>query len=564
MKVIFVGINAKFSHTNIAIRYLNNELKDMVDSSFEEFTINEPLEKIVYELHKKDADVLMFSTYIWNIDYVRKVITSLKKIKPSYTIVLGGPEVSFEKESFLRANPACDYIIYGEGERAMKEFILYKQGELSIDKVHNLAYINDNRYIKTEEAPLIDMKDLSFPYEDEEALEHRTLYYEAQRGCPYRCSFCLSSAIKGLRYKPIDLVKKDLDRLIDMKPSIVKFIDRTFNSNEDFAIEIIEHILKNNKTNTKFHFEITLDRMSDRFYETLKKLPKDMVQFEIGLQSINPQTLKAIQRHNDLERIKEHSQMIKELGTIHQHIDLIAGLPYEDFESFKKSFNYLYDFKIEKIQLGFLKMLKGSLVRSQEETFGYEYTDYAPYEVLKNEFLSTDEIIELKKIDYVVDKIYNEGIFKITLEILERLYASPFAMFEDLANFIDENYGLDKTIKKENLYRLVYEFIKAKNILSDEVVKALSLDYALNVKSQAPLDFMPFTKLRGDKLHSILRDEEFRKTYLWKYIEEKNKDIVNKISIILMDGAAYLVDEDVERISDDYVQRYNLYKHRSV
>lgn len=564
MKVVFVGINAKFSHTNIAIRYLNNELKDMVDSSFEEFTINEPLEKIVYELHKKDADVLMFSTYIWNIDYVRKVITSLKKIKPSYTIVLGGPEVSFEKESFLRANPACDYIIYGEGERAMKEFILYKQGELSIDEVHNLAYINDNRYIKTEEAPLIDMKDLSFPYEDEEALEHRTLYYEAQRGCPYRCSFCLSSAIKGLRYKPIDLVKKDLDRLMAMKPSIVKFIDRTFNSNEDFAIEIIEHILKNNKTNSKFHFEITLDRMSDRFYETLKKLPKDMVQFEIGLQSINPQTLKAIQRHNDLERIKEHSQMIKELGTIHQHIDLIAGLPYEDFESFKESFNYLYAFKIEKIQLGFLKMLKGSLVRSQEEAFGYEYTDYAPYEVLKNEFLSTDEIIELKKIDYVVDKIYNEGSFKRALEILERLYASPFAMFEDLANFIDENFGVDKTIKKENLYRLVYEFIKAKNILSDELVKALSLDYAVNVKSQAPLDFMPFTKLRGDKLHSILRDEEFRKTYLWKYIEEKNKDIVNKVAIILMDGAAYLVDEDVERISDDYVQRYNLYKHRSV
>lgn len=564
MKVVFVGINAKFSHTNIAIRYLNNELKDMVDSSFEEFTINEPLEKIVYELHKKDADVLMFSTYIWNIDYVRKVITSLKKIKPSYTIVLGGPEVSFEKESFLRANPACDYIIYGEGERAMKEFILYKQDELSIDEVHNLAYINDNRYIKTEEAPLIDMKDLSFLYEDEEALEHRTLYYEAQRGCPYRCSFCLSSAIKGLRYKPIDLVKMDLDRLIAMKPSIVKFIDRTFNSNEDFAIEIIEHILKNNKTNTKFHFEITLDRMSDRFYETLKKLPKDMVQFEIGLQSINPQTLEAIQRHNDLERIKEHSQMIKELGTIHQHIDLIAGLPYEDFEIFKESFNYLYDFKIEKIQLGFLKMLKGSLVRSQEETFGYEYTDYAPYEVLKNEFLSTDEIIELKKIDYVVDKIYNEGSFKRTLEILERVYTSPFAMFEDLANFIDENYGVDKTIKKENLYRLVYEFIKAKNILSDELVKALSLDYAVNVKSQAPLDFMPFTKLRGDKLHSILRDEEFRKAYLWKYIEEKNKDIVNKVAIILMDGAAYLVDEDVERISDDYVQRYNLYKHRSV
>lgn len=376
--------------------------------------------------------------------------------------------------------------------------------------------------------------------------------------------FLFIFTIKGLRYKPIDLVKKDLDRLIAMKPSIVKFIDRTFNSNEDFAIEIIEHILKNNKTNSKFHFEITLDRMSDRFYETLKKLPKDMVQFEIGLQSINPQTLKAIQRHNDLERIKEHSQMIKELGTIHQHIDLIAGLPYEDFESFKESFNYLYAFKIEKIQLGFLKMLKGSLVRSQEETFGYKYTDYAPYEVLKNEFLSTDEIIELKKIDYVVDKIYNEGSFKRTLEILERLYASPFAMFEDLANFIDENYGVDKTIKKENLYKLVYEFIKAKNILSDGLVKALSLDYAVNVKSQAPLDFMPFTKLRGDKLHSILRDEEFRKTYLWKYIEEKNKDIVNKVAIILMDGAAYLVDEDVERISDDYVQRYNLYKHRSV
>ena len=564
MKVVFVGINAKFSHTNIAIRYLNNELKDMVDSSFEEFTINEPLEKIVYELHKKDADVLMFSSYIWNIDHIRKVINSFKKIKPSYTIVLGGPEVSFEKESFLRTNPDCDYIIYGEGERAMKEFILYKKGELSIDEVHNLAYINDNRYIKTEEAPLIDMKDLSFPYEDEEALEHRTLYYEAQRGCPYRCSFCLSSAIKGLRYKPIDLVRMDLDRLIAMKPSIVKFIDRTFNSNEDFAINIIEHILENNKTNTKFHFEITLDRMSDRFYETLKKLPKDMIQFEIGLQSINPKTLKAIQRHNDLENIKEHSQKIKDLGTIHQHIDLIAGLPYEDFESFKESFNYLYDFKIEKIQLGFLKMLKGSLVRSQELIFDYKYTDYAPYEVLKNEFLSTDEIIELKKIDYVVDKIYNEGSFKRTLDILESKYTSPFVMFEDLANFIDENFGVDKTIKKENLYRLVYEFLKAKDILSDKLIEALSLDYAVNVKSQAPLDFMSFTKLRGDKLHSLLRDEEFRKTYLWQYIDEKNKDIVNKVAIILMDGAAYLVDEDVERISDDYVQRYNLYKHRSV
>lgn len=183
-------------------------------------------------------------------------------------------------------------------------------------------------------------------------------------------------------------------------------------------------------------------------------------------------------------------------------------------KALKSLFNYLYDFKIEKIQLGFLKMLKGSLVRSQEEAFGYKYTDYAPYEVLKNEFLSTDEIIELKKIDYVVDKIYNEGSFKRTLGILERAHTSPFAMFEDLANFIDENYGVDKTIKKENLYRLVYEFLKAKNILSDELVKALSLDYAVNVKSQAPLDFMPFTKLRGDKLHSILRDEEFRKTYL--------------------------------------------------
>ncbi|WP_215491611.1 B12-binding domain-containing radical SAM protein [Fenollaria sporofastidiosus] len=564
MKVVFVGINAKFSHTNIAIRYLNNELKSMVDSSFEEFTINEPLEKIVYELHKKDADILMFSTYIWNVDQVRKVITSLKKIKPSYTIVLGGPEVSFEKESFLRSNPACDYIIYGEGERAMKDFVLYKQGEISIDEVHNLAYIKDNRYIKTEEAPLIDMKDLSFPYEDEEALEHRTLYYEAQRGCPYRCSFCLSSAIKGLRYKPIDLVKKDLDRLISMKPSIVKFIDRTFNSNEDFAINIIEHILENNKTNTKFHFEITLDRMTDRFYETLKKLPKDMVQFEIGLQSINPMTLKAIQRHNDLEKIKEHSQMIKKLGTIHQHIDLIAGLPYEDFESFKESFNYLYTFKIEKIQLGFLKMLKGSLVRSQSDIFRYEFTDYAPYEVLKNDFLSTDEIIILKKIDYVVDKIYNEGSFKRTLDILERVYLSPFAMFEDMANFIDEKFGVDKTIKKEKLYGLVYEFLKAKDLVTDEFVKALSLDYAVSVKSQAPLDFMPFTKLRGDKLHSILRDEEFRKAHLRKYIDEKNKDIINKVAIIVMDEDAYLVDDDIERISDDYVKRYNLYKHRSV
>ena len=564
MKIIFVGINAKFSHTNIAIRYLNNELKDMVDSSFEEFTINEPLEKIVYELHKKNADVIMFSTYIWNVDYVGKVITSLKKINPSYTIVLGGPEVSFEKENFLRNNPSCDYIIYGEGERAMKEFVLYKQGKISIDKVHNLAYINNNRYIKNEEAELIDMKDLSFPYTDEEALENRTLYYEAQRGCPYRCSFCLSSAIKGLRYKPIDLVKNDLDKLIAMKPSIVKFIDRTFNSNEDFAIEIIEHILKNNKTNTKFHFEITLDRMTDRFYETLKKLPKDMIQFEIGLQSINPMTLKAIQRHNDLEKIKENSHKIKELGTIHQHIDLIAGLPYEDYASFKKSFNFLYDFKIEKIQLGFLKMLKGSLVRSQNEIFGYEYTDYAPYEVLKNEFLSTDEIIELKKIDYVVDKIYNEGSFARTLEKIEKMYETPFAMFEDLANFIDENFGVDKTIKKENLYRLVYEFLKEKNMLIDELVKALSLDYALSVKSQAPLDFMPFTKLRGDKLHNILRDEEFRKRYLGKYINEKNKDIINKIAIILMDERAYLIDDAVERISDDYVQRYNLYKHRSV
>lgn len=564
MKVLFVGINAKFSHTNIAIRYLNNELKSLVDSSFEEFTINEPLEKIVYELHKKDADILMFSTYIWNIDHVRKVITSLKKIKPSYTIVLGGPEVSFEKESFLRENPACDYIIYGEGEASMKEFILYKQGKISIEKVHNLAYINDNRYIKTEEAPLIDMKDLSFPYEDDEALENRTLYYEAQRGCPYRCSFCLSSAIKGLRYKPIDMVKDDLDRLIAMKPSIVKFIDRTFNSNEDFAIAIINHILENNRTNTKFHFEITLDRMSDRFYETLKKLPKDIVQFEIGLQSINPMTLKAIQRHNDLVKIKENSQKIKDLAAIHQHIDLIAGLPYEGYESFKESFNYLYSFKIEKIQLGFLKMLKGSLVRSQKQIFDYEYTDYAPYEVLKNKFLSTDEIIELKKIDYVVDKIYNEGSFKRTLDIIEKRYDDAFSMFEDLADFIDANYGVDKTIKKENLYRLVYEFLKANNIITDELIKALSLDYAVSVKSQAPLDFMPFTKLRGDKLHRILRDEEFRKTYLWQYIEEKNKDIINKVAIILMNGSAYLIDDNVERISDDYVQRYNLYKHRSV
>lgn len=548
MKILLVGINSKYIHTNIAIRYLYKSVCKKYDSKFKEYTVNQPIEQIIESIYADKPDLLCFSAYIWNIEYIEKICDSIKKINPQIITLIGGPEVSFETESFLKKNEAVDYIIRQEGEIAFPEFCDYISHKIKIEDVHNLVYRKNNEILYNNIADEISMDILQMPYNYDEDLTDKIVYYEAQRGCPFKCAFCLSSTIKSLRFKNIEDVKKDIDFFINKKVKQVKFIDRTFNADEKFAISIIDYIKNRNPDNINFHFEITLDNLSEKFLATLKNAKRGLIQFEIGLQSTNEKTLKEINRRNNLQKIKENSMKIKDFNNIHQHIDLIAGLPYEDYDSFKKSFNYLYNFGIEKIQLGFLKMLKGCDLRINSQKYGYKYQSFSPYEVYSNNFISYDEIALLHKIDFLIDKYYNEGNFSRTLNIILNNYKEAFDMYEDMRIFFDEHYCFNKLFSKRELYKIIYEFYLYKNFPKREIfTDALSLDFYQNMKSTPKYSFMDnIEEMKSDEVFELLKNEGFKIKYLPNMINLRNKDIIKKIRMIKnkKSKSCYLIKED--------------------
>ncbi len=469
MKALFVAVNAKYVHTNIAVRYLSEFCRRAGEEcDFCEFTINEPKDGILEKLYMSDYDMYGFSCYIWNIDRVLEICRNLKALKPDCTIVLGGPEVSFDAEKMLSEMDFVDFIICGEGESAVLE-LMKKQPS--------------KRLVICCKEPE-NMNNLQFPYTEEDLKEivkgEKLVYYETSRGCPFSCSYCLSSLEKGVRFLDLDRVKRELKQFADAGVMTVKFVDRTFNADMRRAVEIWKYCLSL-EGDICFHFEIGADLITDEGIEVLKSVPKGKFQFEIGVQTTNSKTISEISRTMNIEKLKENVRKLRNETNVLLHLDLIAGLPYEDFETFKKSFNDVYSLNPHVLQLGFLKLLKGSAIRENAEKYGLEYNFFAPYNVFSSKWISYAEIIELKAVEDVLERYFNSGRFCKTLGIAVDLCDSPFDFYCRLAEFWKSKGLIGQGVKRITLYELLYDFLKdeLESIRLKEVLLKMKEDFSM-------------------------------------------------------------------------------------
>lgn len=441
MKILLTAINAKYIHSNLAIYSLRAYAKEYRNEiELAEFTINNRSEQILSEIYKKRPDILMFSCYIWNIELVMEVASEFHKLCPDVPIWVGGPEVSYEVEDFLKKNPYITGIMMGEGEKIFRNVCAYyveQKGGLS--EIRGLAWRKEDGEICVNPwEDVIDMSTIPFAYEDMEDFKNKIIYYETSRGCPFRCSYCLSSVEKSLRFRSMELVKKELGFFIDQKVPQVKFVDRTFNCDKEHAMEIWRFIKKRDKGITNFHFEVAADILTDEEIEFIATMRPGLIQLEIGVQSTNEATIEEIRRSMKLDKVKAIVERVKAPGNIHQHLDLIAGLPYEDAQRFKISFDDIYALKPQQLQLGFLKVLKGSYMYENREKYELVYTSRPPYEVLRTKWLSYDEILKIKQVEEMLEVYYNSGQYPLSIRLLETFYDSAYAMFEALGAYYEE------------------------------------------------------------------------------------------------------------------------------
>ena len=472
MKILLVAVNAKYIHSNLAVYSLKSYANKFHENvKVMEFTINQHVEDILRGIYKEKADVVAFSSYIWNIDMIRKVIHELRKVEPEVKIWMGGPEVSYNYRSYLEHREEIDGIVIGEGEQTFLELVDYYAGSQgNLEMIPGIAFkesAKKNKERKTKEEIIItaprqalNMDKLKFSYQDMKDFEHKIVYYESSRGCPYSCSYCLSSIDRKVRLRDIDLVKEELQFFLDQKVSQVKFVDRTFNCNKQHAMEIWKFIKEKDNGITNFHFEISADILDEEELALLATLRPGQVQFEIGVQSTNLDTIQAIRRKMDFGKLAKNVNQIRKGGNIHQHLDLIAGLPLEDFNSFCKSFNDVYSLKPDQLQLGFLKVLKGSPMESDSEKYGIVYQDQAPYEVLYTKHINYDQMLQLKDVCEMVDVYYNSGQFLYSLCFLENFFDSPMDLFLRLGEYYEEK-GLNQySHTRIRRYEILLEFYK--------------------------------------------------------------------------------------------------------
>lgn len=508
MKVLLTAVDSKFIHSNLAVRYLKNFTRDLdYEVKIKEFTINDREGRILEEIIKEKPDIVAFSTYIWNVELISRIANLIKRVNSNIEILYGGPEVSFDSRTFLKNNVG-EYVIEGEGEKTYRDFILHKLGGVKLEDVKGLHYKIDDVVYSNEKRPLMSMDEIVFPYQEDEDLSNKIVYYEASRGCPFNCKYCLSSTSHGVRFLDIDRVLNDLMYFINKKVRLVKFVDRTFNCNSKFAMAIWEFLIKQD-TNTQFHFEISADILKPQEIELLSKAPKGRFRFEVGVQTTNDEVLRNINRFVNFSDIKEKVLEIEALRNIDQHLDLIAGLPGEDYKSFEKSFNDMYEIKPEEIQLGFLKLLKGSSMREDADKYGMEYSPYPPYEILKTDKISYEELLKLKKVEEMVDKYYNSQKFKLIIKYFENKFEKPFDFYYSLGMFFENQGYFNKNIGNAEYYKVFLDFNESVLKESNEHLKEI-----------IRFNYLIFNKRRGlpEFLRSDMEKEEE------KSIKEKLKE----------------------------------------
>lgn len=490
MKILLAAINAKYIHSNLAVYNLRAYAKKCREAvELAEFTINHQKEYILQELYKKKPDVLCFSCYIWNYDYVREIAAEFHKLRPEVPIWVGGPEVSYEIEEMFEENPAFFGVMIGEGEETFAELAAYYCGLMptELSEIRGIAYRWNGRICKTGIREPLDLSTVPFCYEDMADFKNRIIYYESSRGCPFSCSYCLSSIDKKLRFRDIELVKKELLFFIEKEVPQVKFVDRTFNCNHNHAIAIWQFIKEHDKGITNFHFEIAADLLTKEEIELLSEFRPGLVQLEIGVQSTNPQTISEIRRVMRLSDVETAVNLIQKAGNIHEHLDLIAGLPYEDYERFQKSFRDIYALKPNQLQLGFLKVLKGSYMYEHRKEYGLIYRSRPPYEVLQTEWLSYEEVLLIKQVEEMLEVYYNSGQFEVTMKLLDVVYPDSFDFFLRLGQFYERKGYAAMNHSRIRRCEILLEFVTEEGRMEKELLQEsllYDLYYRENMKSR--------------------------------------------------------------------------------
>ena len=530
MKILLAACNAKYIHSNLAVYDLKAYSSDYDEYVIlREYTINQPKDEILKDIYSSGADVVCFSCYIWNISFVRELIRDLVKILPKTAFWAGGPEVSYDAEKFLTEMPEMTGVMVGEGEKTFHDLLeFYIDGKDSLEEISGIAYRTGDKIIHNGWRELMDLSAIPFVYEHLEKFENRIIYYESSRGCPFSCSYCLSSIDKKLRFRDLELVKKELQFFLDHRVPQVKFVDRTFNCKHEHAMTIWEYILEHDNGVTNFHFEISADLLREEEMELMSQMRPGLIQLEIGVQSTNPETIRAIHRHMDLKKLEHCVNRVHSFRNIHQHLDLIAGLPYEDYDTFHQSFNDVYQMKPDQLQLGFLKVLKGSLMQKEAEGYGIVHKEKEPYEVLSTNWLTYGEVLKLKMVESMVEVYYNSGQFWHTLEYLVPFEKDAFTFYEKLGSFYEKKGYSEISHSRMRRYEILLEYLQEETDVPTEVAAQKMLyDLYLREKLKKRPVFAP--------------DQKQYETAVWNY--RKNNQVSKTAHIeVFENGTVILFD----------------------
>ena len=530
MKILLAACNAKYIHSNLAVYDLKAYSSDYDKEVFlREYTINQPKDEILKDIYGSGADVVCFSCYIWNISFVRELIRDLAKILPETAFWAGGPEVSYDAEKFLTEMPEMTGVLVGEGEKTFHDLLeYYIDGKGSLGEIRGIAYRDGEEIRHNGWRELMNLSEIPFVYQHLEEFENRIIYYESSRGCPFSCSYCLSSIDKKLRFRDLELVKKELQFFLDHKVPQVKFVDRTFNCKHEHAMAIWKYILEHDNGVTNFHFEVSADLLRDEEMDLMAKMRPGLIQLEIGVQSTNPETIRAIHRHMDLDKLKRCVDRVHSFRNIHQHLDLIAGLPYEDYDTFHRSFNDVYQMKPDQLQLGFLKVLKGSLMQGEAEKYGIVHKEKEPYEVLSTNWLPYGDVLKLKAVESMVEVYYNSGQFQHTLEYLVPLAKDAFTFYESLGAFYEKKGYSEISHSRMRRYEILLEYLQEETEVSVE-------------KASQKMLYDLYLREKLKKRPSFAPDQKVYETAIWDYRKANHIPKTAHIEVF-EDGRAVLFD----------------------
>lgn len=558
MKILLAACNAKYIHSNLAVYDLKacaGEYKEQI--VLKEYTINQPKDDILRDIYLETPDVVCVSCYIWNITFVKELVQDLAKVLPDTEFWAGGPEVSFDGEAFLEENPHFKGVMMGEGEETFRELAgHYIKNITKLTEIKGIIFRDGEKIRNNGWREIMDLSRVPFVYRDLEDFKNRIIYYESSRGCPFSCSYCLSSVDKKLRFRDLELVKRELQFFIDNRVPQVKFVDRTFNCRHDHAMEIWKYIKEQDNGITNFHFEISADLLREEELELMSDMRPGLIQLEIGVQSTNPETIRAIHRTMDFRKLAGIVKRIHSFGNIHQHLDLIAGLPYEDYDSFRKSFNDVYALKPQQLQLGFLKVLKGSLMKEMAEEYGIVHKEREPYEVLSTRWLSYREVLKLKTVENMVEIYYNSGQFQNTLEYAEGFFEDSFSLYERLGKFYEENGCSGISHTRMRRYEIFLEFLEtvegiSRHAAADRMVCDLYLRENLKSRPSFAGDQKPFEKAvweyrRREKIPKTAHIEVFADDRVLLFDYTKRDPLTNNAAVtdISEELGGFLAEEE--------------------